>query len=128
MEEKDNEMLENEDSVEETIVSDTEAKETSDAAEAEKNENIIEENKEESKDAVYAFKWNYSEQFEHDKRPSSKRPITRGTVAYGLIMLTVFVLAFAVLVASISLGKAAPTNAASEELSVVQIIEKGMPS
>ena len=128
MEEKDNEMLENEASVEETIVSDAEVKETSDAAEAEENENIIEENKEESKDAVYAFKWNYSEQFEHDKRPSSKRPVTRGAVTYGLIMLTVFVLAFAVLVASISLGKAAPNNAISEELSVVQIIEKGMPS
>ncbi len=89
-----------------------------------------EEEAKEQPEAVYAFRWDYSDQFEHDKRANNKNKASkRGAVVYGLIMLTVFVVAFAILAVSISLDKLGQNNVMSNvELTVPQIVEVGLPS
>ncbi len=127
MEEKENEMLENGESNEDTV--DPEIEETYIPDETNKidEENVVEHI--DSNEAQYAFKWNYSEQFEHDKKAVNKKQQTKkAPLIYGIIMLAVFLLAFAILLVSLSLDKIGQNNVVNGELSVVQIVEKGMPS
>ena len=92
-------------------------------------DNIDQTQEEAPAEEVYAFKWNYSEQFDHDKRTVKKKPSKRGAIVYGVIMLAVFVLAFAILAASVSMDQFLQKEVENkEELSVVQIVEKGLPS
>ena len=87
------------------------------------------ENQEEAAEETYAFKWEYSEQFDHDKKAADKKTSKKGAIIYGAVMLAVFVLAFAILAVSLAIGSQnQKVNADGNELSVVQIAEKGMPS
>jgi hypothetical protein len=127
MEEKENEILEKGEATEDTLAPEIEEIDIPDETNKIDEENIVEHI--DSNEAQYAFKWNYSDQFEHDKKSVNKKQQTkRAPLIYGIIMLAVFVLAFAILLAALSLDNFGQKTVDGEELSVVQIVEKGMPS
>ena len=122
MEEKENEALDFEEQSADEMVADEAEK--IDAEEINKTEN-----EEQIEEETYAFKWEYSEQFDHDKKAADKKPSKKGAVVYGAIMLAVFVLAFAILAVSLAIGTPDKNvNEVDDELSVVEIAEKGMSS
>ncbi len=103
------------------------------------NEKIIEEITEEppkevthEPESTYAFKWEYSEQMLHDKNADcekKKGKSKRGAITYGIIMFAVFLLAFGILAASVMLdGLTIGNNPTNKELTVSEIVEKGLPS
>ena len=106
-----------------------EVKEVSDEAE----ETPKEEPKEEKKE-TYAFHWEYSEQTINDKSREDQKRSRRekGILAYAIIMTVAFLLAFAILAASLNLdnigGGAGASPSTSNKLSTADIVEKGMPS
>ena len=124
MEEKENEALDFEEKSAdeiELVADEAENSEPEDIKETE-NENPIAEE-------ASAFKWEYSEQFDHDKKAANQKTSKRGAIVYGAVMLAVFALAFAILAMSIATGTPKENvNVTYDELSVVQIVEKGMPS
>ena len=81
-------------------------------------------------EATYAFKWEYSEQLLHDKNVDKKKKKSkRGAITYGIIMAVVFLLAFGVLAASLTLDNwVGGGKPASQELSIVEIVDKGILS
>lgn len=90
------------------------------------------EDKPEEKKETYAFRWEYSEQTINDKsREDSKRTKReKGIFAYAIIMTVAFLLAFAILAASLSINNIGDWFAPAEsaELSVSDIVDIGMPS
>lgn len=100
---------------------------------AEAEEQLSDEKQDCRAEAVYAFRWDYSDQFDHDKRSErsayskKNKASKRGAVIYGMIMCTVFAVAFAILAVSISMDNFGRSDI-NEELTVTQIVEKGLPS
>ena len=127
------EIKEAEEAAEEALEQTTE--ETGEETAEEDTEEVGEESPEESseeKKETYAFRWEYSEQTINDKsREDAKRSRReKGIFAYAVIMTVAFLLAFAILAASLSINNIgdlfAPADSA--ELSVSDIVEIGMPS
>ena len=81
-------------------------------------------------DITYAFRWDYSEQYAHDKGNEKKqeKKNVKGAIGYAAIMVTVFALAFAILFASISFDDLASWFNPQEGYSIKEIVEMGMPS
>lgn len=81
---------------------------------------------------AYAFKWEYSKQFANDKKIDAKNPekaSRKGAKRYAFIMITVFVVAFAILFVSISFDNIMGSFRKDDEnMSVTEIVEKGLPS
>lgn len=86
----------------------------------------------EKKEETYAFRWEYSEQTRNDtsRALAKKTKREKGILAYAIIMTAAFVLAFAVLAASLAFDNIENwfASSADEELSVSEIVEIGMPS
>lgn len=81
--------------------------------------------------AEYAFRWEYSEQVreESEKKKKKKKATKKGALTYAIIMVTAFLIAFSILAASLSLDNIAEkTDNSDRELSVVEIVEKGIDS
>ncbi len=89
-----------------------------------------EEIEEPHKEEVYAFRWDYSEQYAHDKGEVKKQEKKnhRGAIGYAAVMVTVFVLAFAILFAAMSFDDMASWFNPPEGYSIKEVIEIGMPS
>lgn len=83
-------------------------------------------------ETTYAFRWEYSKQFENDKKQDLKKTNKmshKGARAYALVMGTVFVVAFAILFSSIALDNFANIFRNDDKaMSITEIVEKGMPS
>ena len=103
-----------------------ESEETNGADETENTENT------EEKKETYAFRWEYSEQSINDKSRSDQKIYKRskGTLVYAIIMTAAFLVAFAILIASLSLdgigGGTMPSQ--STGLSTADVVDIGMPS
>ena len=105
---------------------------------SESAEPSLEDEKTEKEDtAVYAFKWEYYEQIKRDKEEKmlarsdrrAKKRNARGAFTYAAVMAVAFLLAFAVLAVSIILDNGEKWfENSSEELTVTEIVDKGMPS
>lgn len=83
-------------------------------------------------DSVYVFRWEYSKQFENDKKSDSNKvdkTSRKSARTYGIIMVTVFAVAFAILFASVSIDNIAGIFRNDDKtMSVTEIVEKGLPS
>ena len=89
---------------------------------------VVDEAEEET---VYSFRWEYSKQFENDKKEikNVKKTSNKGARSFALVMITVFALAFSILLASVSFDDIlnSPRND-DKAMSITEIVEKGMPS
>ena len=85
-----------------------------------------------TEETSYAFKWEYLKQFENDIKTSSKgteKGSRKGARSFAFIMGTVFLVAFAILFASVSIDNIAGIFRTDEgNMSITEIVEKGLPS
>ncbi len=82
-------------------------------------------------EAECAFRWEYSDQIrdEAEKNKKRKKKAKKGAFVYAVIMISAFLLAFSILALSLSVDDIFGTMADTDkELSIVEIVEKGMPS
>ena len=86
---------------------------------------------------VYAFRWNYYDQYIHDKsedKASSvkvkKKADVKGTLIFVAIMMVAFALAFSILLSSLKFDDMAEwfADGPDAKISIEEIVEKGMPS
>lgn len=79
---------------------------------------------------IYAFRWDYSEQYVHDKSETKKqeKKNLKGAIGYASVMVAVFVLAFAILFAAMSLDDLASWFNPPEGYSIKEVVDIGMPS
>lgn len=120
-------MPETETETKETAAPQTEVTKNGDEEVGETNtaESVEQKTEPEEQKAELAFRWEYTEQ--KTQKTKTEKAKGRGGVTYAVIMGTVFLLAFAVLFASMALDDIG-TMFLKPELSVVEIVEKGMPS
>jgi serine protease Do len=87
--------------------------------------NTIEEKRE-----VFAFEWKYTDEaVSENNSKKNKKTSRRGAVVYAIIMCAAFLLAFTILAVSISFDNFANAfKTPDRELSITEIVEKGMPS
>ena len=104
-----------------------EPQESTEAPSESAEEVVVEEKKE-----TYAFRWDYSEQNINDKSREDQKKYRRGrgTLVYAVVMTVAFLVAFAILIGSLTLeNPSTPGNpSANTGLTTVDVVEKGMPS
>ena len=81
---------------------------------------------------IYAFRWDYSEQYINDRsrEASKKTKREKGIIVYAVVMTVAFLLAFSILLLSLNLDNIAEWFRPSEKesYSVSDIVDIGMPS
>lgn len=114
-----------------SVSEETKATEDSGATEEPENAETTEQINEDKKE-TYAFRWEYSEQSINDKSIADQKVYKRGrgTLIYAIIMTAAFLVAFAILITSISLDNIGGATNSSQHigLSVSEIVDIGMPS
>lgn len=100
-----------------------EANEAFDDSEKEKEDASVNE-------ATFAFEWKYADEISGaEKNKKKKKSPQKGALVYALVMCAAFLVAFAILAASLSFEDLAGAHKVPDrELSVTEIVEKGMPS